>query len=37
VIDYKNSNVADELKTKAKNGIDLFFDKTHVPEILGLK
>ena len=26
VIDYKNSNVADELKTKAKNGIDLFFD-----------
>ena len=26
VIDYKNSNVADELKRKAKNGIDLFFD-----------
>jgi NADPH-dependent curcumin reductase CurA len=26
VIDYKNSSVADELKTKAKNGIDLFFD-----------
>ena len=26
VIDYKNSNVAEELRAKAKGGIDLFFD-----------